>query len=373
LKLGSTAPDQFPPDQKSIFQNMYQNNPRPGNNNTNVNNTNPVNNVISNMNGKKMKGPIQTFDGKILSNIDESDENSIKKESIKDLTDVTKLAGIDIKKESSKYLIGDEETEDEMKYETEDTDPNFLILQTLKKKMFSIATVKGLKQINEDVYNYASFAVQEYLRNIIQNILKVSEQRLELHKSNILQTTPSQNTKSQLKLVEERELKRRKTSETESIATKLKSTTELTNNLGTNTTTNNIDALQETNIVNNPSEQQTPFSNVQPLFTQQNLQQLQQLQQMQQQGKPLTPQEQKYYNSLRMQLQKLHTYQQEQAKRKSKPDPEVIRHKDKSITFKDILFCDKIIDPIIIQKWDINRRKKANNLKPRTNYRSIPR
>eukprot|EP01119_Soliformovum_irregulare_P007969 TRINITY_DN2063_c0_g1_i6.p1 TRINITY_DN2063_c0_g1~~TRINITY_DN2063_c0_g1_i6.p1 ORF type:complete len:490 (+),score=157.25 TRINITY_DN2063_c0_g1_i6:54-1523(+) len=96
--------------------------------------------------------------------------------SFKDVTDVTRLAGLDIKQEASSIL--QEVTESKEAVE----EPAFLTMSLLKKKMTEMATRAGLKSVQEEAIQFTTIAVQEYMRTIIEALSQISSQRADLHK-----------------------------------------------------------------------------------------------------------------------------------------------------------------------------------------------
>ncbi|KAF2073975.1 hypothetical protein CYY_004720 [Polysphondylium violaceum] len=141
----------------------------------------------------------------------EQAENEEDKQNIKDLNDVTKIANIDMKNESDAFLP--DSNEDEEMYAAE-TEPLFLNSYQLRKKINNILQKYGIKSNEENVLEVMSLATQDYLRTVLEYLIKVSQQRSELNKEELPSVVTS-DTKKQLMMIEKREREDKIRKETE--------------------------------------------------------------------------------------------------------------------------------------------------------------
>jgi spore germination cell wall hydrolase CwlJ-like protein len=273
-----------------------------------------------------------------------AEDSEDKKSSIKDLTDVTRLAGVDVKLENAR-ILGDQE--DDTKYQSEATEPTLLNAGLMKKRMLESAGKANLG-IAEDVYSYVALATQEHLREILQHLVSVSQQRQDTSKDE-LPIKVTSDVKRQLRGIEMREReedkKRRLAGNERDDAAKrsrLLPTSEeemQRNNTAALQAAGNVRVAAKTSLL-------TP-----PVFTHQHLQQLQQLQQLQDKGTKLDPAQLQKYQYLRAGLSKLHHYQQQQALLKTKgvaegsgvvaAVPQVTEPAQRKIVLEDVLFSQK--------------------------------
>eukprot|EP00026_Physarum_polycephalum_P003680 Phypoly_transcript_03693.p1 GENE.Phypoly_transcript_03693~~Phypoly_transcript_03693.p1 ORF type:complete len:746 (-),score=175.11 Phypoly_transcript_03693:42-2279(-) len=123
------------------------------------------------------------------------DENMAdsEKPSIKDLNDVTKIAGVDIRAEEEHSLS--DLPEDQNQHGVKEVEPVLLNVNPLKKKIGGIAVQQGMKSIHEGVYEYINIAVSEHLRTILASLVRVSDHRLEVHKDELPFTVTSEPRK----------------------------------------------------------------------------------------------------------------------------------------------------------------------------------
>ncbi|EGG20135.1 hypothetical protein DFA_07255 [Cavenderia fasciculata] len=125
------------------------------------------------------------------------------KQSIKELNDVTRIANIDIRNESDHFLPDANGKEDDEHYQAE-VEPLFLNSAPLKKKIANIITKKGIKSIDENIYEYVSLAAQDYVKTVIEFLIKASHQRVDINKED-LPFTITNDIKKKLLLIEKRE------------------------------------------------------------------------------------------------------------------------------------------------------------------------
>mmetsp|Transcript_2516 Transcript_2516/g.3330 ORF Transcript_2516/g.3330 Transcript_2516/m.3330 type:complete len:699 (+) Transcript_2516:102-2198(+) len=288
------------------------------------------------------------------------------KAALKDGTDVTRMAGLDLKKEL-RLMTEDDSQDDPM---DKDTDSAFINMSLLKKKISEIAQRRSLT-VNEEALQFTSLALQEHLRNILEKLVKASQHRVEAQKDTFPVRVLS-DPRKQLRILEQKqreEEQRRRQTELEAaksdeknsasaaalqaIADKFKpklppgATTPMTTTPGAqpSPTPGAPQPMTRTAVLGQPvapgqPAQPQPTQGTQlgmaalqsgpPNFTHQHLHQLQQLQSLQQQGKQLQPNQQKLLVYLRQQLHRLHEYQKLQGAFKKQdptpPDPKKNHH-----------------------------------------------
>eukprot|EP01119_Soliformovum_irregulare_P025356 TRINITY_DN9363_c0_g1_i1.p1 TRINITY_DN9363_c0_g1~~TRINITY_DN9363_c0_g1_i1.p1 ORF type:complete len:555 (+),score=164.30 TRINITY_DN9363_c0_g1_i1:181-1665(+) len=265
------------------------------------------------------------------------------KKAIKDLTDVTRLAAVDVKHEASLSLPEVQES----KEVTEE--PAFLTTSLLKKKMNDIANSRGLKSVHDDAFLLAKMAVQAYMRNVIEGLYQVASQRSDGHKME-LPSRIVQDPKSEMKQYHIRKAEEEKKRKAEA---DLKGTDE-------------YKKIRDDpkNLLNKAAKINSPGA---VTFTQQNLSQLQELRNLINQGKQLTGQQQNSFNALKAQLQKYAQLQQQQKDQAAaeaqasgtNPKPLIVSkgHSGNRVCLRDVQVAKKILNLKLGSHG--KRRKKA--------------
>ncbi|XWS25534.1 hypothetical protein CRYUN_Cryun27aG0076400 [Craigia yunnanensis] len=107
-------------------------------------------------------------------------------QSIEQLNDVTAVSGVNLREEEEQLFSGpkDESRVSEASRRVVQEEEERLILQKtpLQKKMAEIIAKSGLKNINNDVERCLSLCVEERMRGLICNLIKLSKQRVDVEK-----------------------------------------------------------------------------------------------------------------------------------------------------------------------------------------------
>ncbi|KAL6073581.1 Transcription initiation factor TFIID subunit 4 [Balamuthia mandrillaris] len=125
--------------------------------------------------------------------------------SLKQLNDVTQFAGVNLKEESLRFMRGEgKDSGMDLVWPEEDPRGPFLQREALRRKVVEIASIHQMKQIHKEVYDHLTCAVEERLRNIIEQLAIISQQRQDTLKDDFKITITS-DPRRQLQLIEKRE------------------------------------------------------------------------------------------------------------------------------------------------------------------------
>ncbi|XWS14779.1 hypothetical protein CRYUN_Cryun35bG0037700 [Craigia yunnanensis] len=107
-------------------------------------------------------------------------------QSIEQLNDVTAVSGVNLREEEEQLFSGpkDESRVSEASRRVVQEEEERLILQKtpLQKKLAEIMTKSGLKNISSDVERCLSLCVEERMRGLICNLIRLSKQRVDVEK-----------------------------------------------------------------------------------------------------------------------------------------------------------------------------------------------
>lgn len=107
-------------------------------------------------------------------------------QSIEQLNDVTAVSGVNLREEEEQLFSGPKEDSrvSEASRRVVQEEEEKLILQKipLQKKMAEIMTKCGLKDANNDVERCLSLCVEERMRGLISNLIRLSKQRVDIEK-----------------------------------------------------------------------------------------------------------------------------------------------------------------------------------------------
>ncbi|XP_012068247.1 transcription initiation factor TFIID subunit 4b isoform X2 [Jatropha curcas] len=108
-------------------------------------------------------------------------------QSIEQLNDVTAVSGVNLREEEEQLFSGSKEDSrvSEASRRVVQEEEERLILQKtpLQKKLAEIMVKCGLKNINNDVERCLSLCVEERMRGLISNLIRLSKQRVDAEKS----------------------------------------------------------------------------------------------------------------------------------------------------------------------------------------------
>ncbi|XP_024017042.1 transcription initiation factor TFIID subunit 4b [Morus notabilis] len=109
-------------------------------------------------------------------------------QSIEQLNDVTAVSGVNLREEEEQLFSGPKEdsrvSEASRKVVQEEEERLILQKTPLQKKLAEITVVKcGLKSISNDVERCLSLCVEERMRGLIDNLIRLSKQRVDAEKS----------------------------------------------------------------------------------------------------------------------------------------------------------------------------------------------
>lgn len=111
---------------------------------------------------------------------------SLSDQSIEQLNDVTAVSGVNLREEEEQLFSGPKEDSrvSEASRRVVQEEEERLILQKvpLQKKLTEIMTKCGLKSISNDVERCLSLSVEERLRALISNLVRLSKQRVDIEK-----------------------------------------------------------------------------------------------------------------------------------------------------------------------------------------------
>lgn len=93
-----------------------------------------------------------------------------------ELTDVTKLAGVNLKEEENFYIAGQDEAQG-LAYEDE-RDTEFVDMKALRSKVMAIAlTKKGLKDVKPEAIELLAHSLEEWIRDAFDQLIRLSKHR----------------------------------------------------------------------------------------------------------------------------------------------------------------------------------------------------
>ncbi|MED6113208.1 hypothetical protein PIB30_068734 [Stylosanthes scabra] len=108
-------------------------------------------------------------------------------QSIDQLNDVTAVSGVDLREEEEQLFSGPKEDSrvSEATRKALQEEEERLILQKipLQKKLFEIMVKYGLKGVSNDVERCLSLCVEERMRGLISNLIRMSKQRVDFEKT----------------------------------------------------------------------------------------------------------------------------------------------------------------------------------------------
>ncbi|XP_038996613.1 transcription initiation factor TFIID subunit 4b-like isoform X1 [Hibiscus syriacus] len=107
-------------------------------------------------------------------------------QSIEQLNDVTAVSGVNLREEEEQLLSGPKDesqvSEASRKVVQEEEERLFLKKTPLQKKLAEIMAKSGLKNISNDVEQCLSLSVEERMRGLICNLIRLSKQRVDVEK-----------------------------------------------------------------------------------------------------------------------------------------------------------------------------------------------
>ncbi|KAI4366475.1 hypothetical protein MLD38_022349 [Melastoma candidum] len=108
-------------------------------------------------------------------------------QSIEQLIDVTAVSGVNLREEEEQLFSGSKEdsrvSEASRKVVQEEEEALILQRGPLQKKMAEIMAKCGLKNVSDDVEKCLSLCVEERLRGLLFNLIRVSKQRVDIEKT----------------------------------------------------------------------------------------------------------------------------------------------------------------------------------------------
>ncbi|TKY74994.1 Transcription initiation factor TFIID subunit 4b [Spatholobus suberectus] len=108
-------------------------------------------------------------------------------QSIEQLNDVTAISGVDLREEEEQLFSGPKEDSrvSEASRRVVQEEEESLILQKapLQRKLIEIITECGLKGMSNDLERCLSLCVEERMRGVISNLIRMSKQRVDLEKT----------------------------------------------------------------------------------------------------------------------------------------------------------------------------------------------
>lgn len=124
---------------------------------------------------------------------------------VKDITDVTRMAGFNLKEETASLLptystAGGEERA----HAPDEVQSPFINKGALHKKVTEIAAKHGIKKVSEELYEFLALAAQNRLRDVVDELGNISKQRLDFYKDE-MKIEITSDPRKQLKLIEKRE------------------------------------------------------------------------------------------------------------------------------------------------------------------------
>ncbi|TYH18587.1 hypothetical protein ES288_A05G284000v1 [Gossypium darwinii] len=107
-------------------------------------------------------------------------------QSIEQLNDVTAVSGVNLREEEEQLLSGPKDesrvSEASRRVVLEEEERLFLKKTPLQKKLAEIMAKSGLKNISNDVERCLSLSVEERMRGLICNLIRLSKQRVDIEK-----------------------------------------------------------------------------------------------------------------------------------------------------------------------------------------------
>ncbi|GAU14124.1 hypothetical protein TSUD_169490, partial [Trifolium subterraneum] len=108
-------------------------------------------------------------------------------QSIEQLNDVTAVSGVDLREEEEQLFSGPKEdsrvSEASRRVVQEEEESLILLKSPLQRKLIEIMTECGLKGVSNDVERCLSLCVEERMRGVISNIIRMSKQRVDIEKT----------------------------------------------------------------------------------------------------------------------------------------------------------------------------------------------
>ncbi|CAI8599320.1 unnamed protein product [Vicia faba] len=108
-------------------------------------------------------------------------------QSIEQLNDVTAVSGVDLREEEEQLFSGSKEdsrvSEASRRVVQEEEESLILLKAPLQRKLIEIMTECGLKGMGNDVEKCLSLCVEERMRGVISNIVRMSKQRVDIEKT----------------------------------------------------------------------------------------------------------------------------------------------------------------------------------------------
>ncbi|KAL2543775.1 Transcription initiation factor TFIID subunit 4b [Forsythia ovata] len=143
-------------------------------------------------------------------------------QSIEQLNDVTAVSGVNIREEEEQLFSGSKEEfrdlEASRRVVQEEEERLMLHKIPLKKKLTEIMAKCGLKNISNDVERFLSLCVEERMRGLITNLIRLSKQRVDIEKPRH-RTIITSNVRQQIMMINKkaREEWEKKQAETEKL------------------------------------------------------------------------------------------------------------------------------------------------------------
>lgn len=107
--------------------------------------------------------------------------------SIDQLNDVTAVSGVDLREEEEQLFSGPKDdsrvSEASRRVVQEEEESLILLKAPLQRKLIEIMTECGLKGMGNDVERCLSLCVEERMRGVISNIIRMSKQRVDIEKT----------------------------------------------------------------------------------------------------------------------------------------------------------------------------------------------
>ncbi|WJX35272.1 hypothetical protein P8452_23288 [Trifolium repens] len=108
-------------------------------------------------------------------------------QSIEQLNDVTAVSGVDLREEEEQLFSGSKDdsrvSEASRRVVQEEEESLILLKAPLQRKLIEIMTGCGLKGMGNDVEKCLSLCVEERMRGVISNIIRMSKQRVDIEKT----------------------------------------------------------------------------------------------------------------------------------------------------------------------------------------------
>ncbi|XP_045798374.1 transcription initiation factor TFIID subunit 4b-like isoform X1 [Trifolium pratense] len=108
-------------------------------------------------------------------------------QSIEQLNDVAAVSGVDLREEEEQLFSGpkeDSRVSEASRRVVQEEEENLILLKApLQRKLIEIMTECGLKGMSNDVERCLSLCVEERMRGVISNIIRMSKQRVDIEKT----------------------------------------------------------------------------------------------------------------------------------------------------------------------------------------------